>query len=186
MKKWYRCIPSFFRSCESTLLLTSTHHSCFVLVEQEWSVHVMITIVDKKMRSVLLLLFPMKTIALVTFINLFVKNFGVFFFFFAQIRSPAVNGKRLKMLFLHTHMVPLQGLELSPPSLPWEDPLRLCSPFIWLWFTRPSEVGSEPPSCFSSLVFFPTTANNSKCVSDLRNSHLTLNFFRRQSGIKFW
>lgn len=74
---------------------------------------------------------------------------------YLQIRSPDVIGTRLKMVFLHTHMVLLKGLELSPPSLPWEDPQRLCSPFIWLWFTRPSEVGSERPSWFF-LSSFPS------------------------------
>lgn len=34
--------------------------------------------------------------------------------------------------------------ELSPSArkrLPWQDPQRLDSPFIWLWFTRPSDGG---------------------------------------------
>lgn len=36
--------------------------------------------------------------------------------------------------------------ELSPSarkSLPWQDPQRLDSSFIWLWFTRPSDGGRE-------------------------------------------
>lgn len=55
--------------------------------------------------------------------------------------------------------------ELSPSArkrLPWQDPQRLDSPFIWLWFTRPSDGGfwwggEACPSAVDSPLF---TTNN--------------------------